>query len=118
MEREKMTQESYFTILDSDVIQKLPYRGPTTKRIYIIISENDKELTKEIFVQRRDAFTIDLISSINRLKNHEISEIRYNCGLSGFVRIYLDEKRNPAGEYFTDSKQEWENFQKRLELST
>jgi hypothetical protein len=118
MEREKMTQESYFKILDSEVILKLPYRGPTTKRIYIVISENDKELTKEIFVQRRDAFTIDLISSLNRLKNHEISEIRYKCGLGGFIRIYLGEKRKLAGEYFTNSKQEWENFQRRLGLST
>ena len=113
-----MTTERYFTILDNDVIQQLPYRGPTTKRIYIIFSEGDEELTKEIFVQRPDAFTTDLISSLNRLKNHEITEIRYKCGLSGFIRIYLDEKRNPVGEYFTNSKQEWENFQKRLDLST
>ena len=113
-----MTKESYFTILNSEIIQKLPYRGPTTKRIYIVFSEHDKEITKEIFVQRTDAFTIDLIGSINRLKNHEISEIRYKCGLSGFIRIYLDEKGKLAGKYFTDSKQEWETFQKKLELST
>jgi len=113
-----MTQENYFTILNSEIIQKLPYKGPATKRIYIVFSEYGKEITKEIFVQRHDAFTIDLIDSINRLKNHEISEIRYKCGLRGFVRIYLDENGQLSGEYFTHSRQEWETFQKNLEIST
>jgi hypothetical protein len=112
-----MTQENYFTLLNSEVVQKLPYKGPTTKRIYIIFSEHNKEITKEIFVQRPDAFTTDLIGSINRLKNHEISEIRYKCGLNGFIRIYLDERGNLSGEYFTSSKQEWNLFKKKLDLS-
>jgi len=83
----------------------------------IVFLEQGKEIIKELFVQRFDAFTTDLIGSINRLKNNEICEIRYNCGIKGFVRIYLDEKGNLWGESLAESKQEFETFKNRLKIS-
>lgn len=112
-----MAQENYFIKLNSETVQKLPYNGPATRRIYVVFLEQGKEIVKEIFVQRFDAFTTDLIGSINRLKNNEICEIRYNCGINGFVRIYLDEKGKLSGEFLSKSKREFENFKNRLKIA-
>lgn len=112
-----MAQDNYFVKLNNEMVKKLPYYGLLARRIYLVFSEHDKETTKEIFVQRADAFTTDLVGAINRLKNHELCEIRYNCGVKGFVRIYLDEQGNLSGEFFTSSKQEFDSFKERLGIA-
>lgn len=112
-----MAQENYFIKLNSETVQKLPYNGPIARRIYVVFLEQGKEIIKEIFVQRFDAFTTDLIGSINRLKNNEICEIRYNCGIKGFIIIYLDEKGNLSGQFLTKSKQEFDSFKNRLKIA-
>jgi hypothetical protein len=78
--------------------------------------KQDKETVKEIFVQRYDAFTTDLVTSINQLKSQEICEIRYSCGFKSLIRIYLDEQANLSGEFFTKSKQEFDSFKKKLKI--
>jgi len=113
-----MGEEEYFLELDSDAVLKLPYCGPLTKRLYLIIKRKsgEKEEVEEIFVQRRDAFTIDLVYSIERLVNREISEIRYLCGLDGFVRIQLDDKGRLMGEYLCKSRSSLDIFREKLGL--
>jgi hypothetical protein len=112
-----MAREEYFLKFDEEAVLKLPYGGPLTRRIYIVFQRKNKEEIQEIFVQRRDAFAIDLIYSINRLRSHEISEIRYSCGLDGFIRIYLDEKAKLVGEYLCKSRSSLDNFREKLRLS-
>jgi len=112
-----MAREKYFLKLNEEAVLKLPYYGPLTRRIHIVFQRKNKEEIEEIFVQRRDAFTTDLIYSINRLRSHEISEIRYLCGLDGFIRIYLDEKGKLVGEYLCKSRSSLDNFREKLRLS-
>ena len=59
----------------------------------------------------------DLIYSLSRLRNHEISEIRYLCSIDWFIRIYLDEKEKLTGEYFCKSRASLEKFREKLGLS-
>jgi len=112
-----MEREKYFLKIDEGTVLRLPYYGPLTRRIYIVFQTKNKEEIKEIFIQRRDAFATDLIYSINRLRSHEISEIRYLCGLDGFIRIYLDEKGKLVGEYLCKSRSSLNNFIEKLKLS-
>lgn len=113
-----MSKEEYFLKLDENAISKLPYFGPLTRRIYIVFQRRNKEKIDEIFVQRKDAFTTNLIYVMNRLRNNEITEIRYLCGIDGFIRIFLDEKGKLVGEYFCKSRSSLDNFQEKLGLST
>lgn len=103
--------------MDEEAVLKLPYYGPSTRRIYIVYQKKNREEIEEIFVQRRDAFTTDLIHSINRLKNHEIFEIRYLCDVEGFIRIYLGEKGELIGEYLCKFRSSLDNFREKLGLS-
>lgn len=82
----------------------------------MVSQEDGKMVTRELFVQKPDAFTINLIELINRLRNHEISEIRYSCGLDGFVRIFMNEKGRLAGEYFCKSEKSLDSLKKRLKM--
>ena len=113
-----MEEKGYFLQLDSDAVLKLPYSGPSTRRLYLIIKRKsgEKEEIEEIFVQRREAFTTDLAYSIERLANREISEIRYLCGLDGFVRIQLDDEGRLMGEYLCKSRSSLDNFRGKLGL--
>ena len=112
-----MAKERYFLKFDEEAVLKLPYHGPLARRIYIVFQRKNKEEIREIFVQRRDAFAIDLVYSIKRLRSHEISEIRYLCGLDGFIRIYLDEKGKLVGEYLCKSRSSLDNFREKLRPS-
>jgi len=111
-----MKEEKYFLELDENAVLKLPYCGPSARRIYIILKRKNKETTVEIFVQRRDAFTTDLIHAIGRLRNREISEIRYACGTGDFVRIYLNDKERLSGEILCKYKSAMDYFKEKLEL--
>ena len=113
-----MKREKYFLELDEEDVQKLPYYGPATRHIYIVFQRKNREVTKGIFVQRKDAFATDLINFVNRLKNHEILEIRYLCGLDGFIRIYLDIEGKLVGEYICESQRSLDDFRKNLRLRT
>jgi hypothetical protein len=104
--------------LDRETISKLPYFGPVSRRLYIISQNKKGETTDEIFVQRREAFTTDLVSAIRRLTNHEIAEIRYSCGLDSFVRIFLDENGNPIGEFICESQNVFKCFKEKLRPTT
>jgi len=111
-----MSREKHFIELDEKDVQKLPYYGPAARRIYVVFQRENRDVTKEIFVQRQDAFATDLIDSINRLRNREILEIKYSCGLDGFIRIYLNNKGKMLGEYFCESQYSLDNFRKNLRL--
>ena len=113
-----MTRERYFIKLNEEAVLKLPYYGPLTRRIHNVRQRKNKEEIEEMFVQRKDAFATDLIYSINRLRNREISEIRFLCGLDGLIRIYLNEKGRLAGEYVCESRSSLNIFREKIGLSS
>lgn len=111
-----METEKHFIKLDEKAVLKLPYRGPLSRRIYVILEADGKTVTRELFVQKTDAFATNLIELINRLRNHEISEIRYTCGVDGFIRIFMNEKRRLIGEYFCKSEKSLDSLKERLKM--
>jgi hypothetical protein len=111
-----MENTKHFIQLDEQAVLRLPYRGPLSRRIYVVSQENGKMMTRELFVQRPDAFTINLIELIKRLRNNEISEIRYSCGLDGFVRIFIDEQGRLVGEYSCKHKKSLDDLKEKLEM--
>jgi hypothetical protein len=106
----------HFIQLNEQAVLRLPYSGPLSRRIYVVLQEDGKMVTRELFVQKSDAFAINLVELINRLRNHEIFEIRYSCGLDGFVRIFINEKGRLAGEYFCKSKKSLDSLKERLKM--
>jgi|SRR5271157_2409654 len=110
MEKEKLLGE-----LSEVDVQKLPYLGPMSRRIYVTTQTQSSTVTKELFVQRNDAFTTNLIGLLKSIKDREISEIRYSCGFDGFIRIYLAEMGKLAGEYFGKSEKTFRELKLRLE---
>ncbi|MCW4044895.1 MAG: hypothetical protein NWE94_05195 [Candidatus Bathyarchaeota archaeon] len=71
-------------------------------------------MTKELFVQRTDAFTTDLIDLLNSLKKGEIFEIMYSCGFDGFIRIFLDEHGKFLGEFSSKSEKSLQEVKSKL----
>jgi len=110
MEREMRLGE-----LNEDEIQKLPYFGPMSRRIYVVTQAQSSTVTRELFIQRNDAFTTNLVGLLKSIKVGEISEIRYSCGFDGFIRIYLTYNGHLAGEYFGKSKKTLEELKLKLE---
>lgn len=86
-----------------------------TRRIYVITQNQTSTTTRELFVQRNDAFTTNLVGLLNNIKDREISEIRYSCGFDGFIRIFLNEKGKLVGEYTCKSEKTLKDFMKKLE---
>lgn len=109
----KKDEETYFIELDEHKVQKLPYLGPISRRIYLTVMGN-RERIEELFVQRKDVFTSNLIEALRRLKTYEIKEIKYFCGISGLIRIYLTSDKVIRGEFFCKNKQELDNFLKTI----
>lgn len=109
-----MDKEKYFIELDEESVLKIPYHGPLTRRIYVISEKNNRSVTSELFVQKMDAFTTNLIVLLNRLRNHEITEIRYSCGLDGFMRIFLNEKGKLIGEYLCKTQKSLDSLKAKL----
>ena len=72
--------------------------------------------TKELFVQRNDAFATNLIGLLKSIKEREISEIRYSFGFDGLIRIFLDGKGKLLGEYTCRSEKTLRDFKKKLEI--
>lgn len=99
-------------VLDRASISKLPYLGPVSKRLYLITQNTKKDHVDEIFIQRRDAFTTNLLYAIKRLENHEISEIRYSFGVTNLIRIFLNEDGDVIGEYYSESQNAFEDFKR------
>jgi hypothetical protein len=112
----QMAKEMRLGELGEDEIQKLPYLGPTSRRIYVITQTEGSTMTRELFVQRRDAFTTNLVGLLKSIKAGEISEIRYSTGFDGFFRIFLDERGRLAGEYSCKSEETLQDLKKRLEI--
>ena len=112
-DKEGTTNQIHCLDLKEEEVLRLPYCGPPARRIYII---SHGETVGELFVQRRDAFTTNLISLMSRLKAHEISEIRYTCGIDGVMRIHLGDKGNLAGEYTCRTKKCVEDIRSVLGL--
>jgi hypothetical protein len=110
-----MEKEMRLGELNEDEIQKLPYLGPMSRRIYVVTQTQSSTVTRELFVQRNDAFTTNLAGLLKSIKVGEISEIRYSCGFDGFIRIYLTHKGNLVGEYFGKSKKTFKELKAKLE---
>lgn len=101
---------------DQEAVLKLPYEGPTSRRIYIVYHDDEDKSGDQIFIQRRDAFSTNLISVLERLRNKEISEIRFSAGLDGVVRIFTEVGGELVGEYSSRSASSLQNFKKMMGL--
>ena len=99
---------------NDDEVQKLPFLGPMSRRIYVLTEKDDKVSTKELFIQRNDAFTTNLIGLLKSIRQQEVSEIRYSAGFDGFIRIYLAENGLLSGEYFGKSEKTFKNLKQKL----
>jgi len=110
-----MTDFQSIQLNESEVL-KLPYYGPIGRRIYVIIQEENATCTKELFVQRNDAFTTNLVGLLKSLKAGEISEIRYTTGYEGFVHIFINENGEMSGEYFYKTEKTLTEFKRKLGL--
>jgi hypothetical protein len=97
--------------LDEDTVLRLPYAGPISRRIYVFDSDG---ANRELFVQRNDAFTTNLVGLLRSLKSGEISEITYSVGFDGLVRIFRNEKGMLIGEYNCLSEKSLEAFKQKL----
>lgn len=111
-----MNRERHFIELDEQAVLKLPFLGPQGRRIYVTCGESGMTETRELFIQRPDAFATDLIGLLNGLKKGEISEIRYQCGFDGFLRIFLGEKGMLLGEYSSESMKSLDDLRHRLRI--
>jgi hypothetical protein len=112
-----MSEETRFVRLGENEVLKLPYVGPMSRRIYVITENESSPVTKELFVQRSDAFTTNLVGLLNSMKEQEISEIRYSCGFDGIIRIFLDERGKLAGEYSCKSENLQEDLKRKLGIT-
>jgi len=106
----------YCIPLGEETILKLPYYAFSAKCIHLIPQRKKKTETTEIPTETKIVFTVNLSHSINQLKNKEISEIRYDCGKPGSIRIYMDEEGNLAGEYSCNTKASLLSFVKKLSV--
>ncbi len=104
-------EEVYYLELKEESVLKLPYYGPQSKRIYLISEGRQREL----FIQRADLFTTNLLSSINELRNGGITEIRYFTPFGCLVRILFDEGKL-IGEYSCKSKKLVDDLKNKLIL--
>ena len=111
-----MEKEMCFSELNENEVLKLPYVGPMGRRIYVITQNQSSTTTSELFIQRNDAFTTNLIGLLDRIKEREISEIRYSCGIDGFLRIFLDKKGKIVGEYTCKMEKTLQDFKKKMEI--
>ena len=111
-----MEKETRIGEFNEDEIQKLPYVGPTSRRIYVVTQTKSSTMTRELFIQRKDAFTTNLVGLLKSIKAGEISEIRYSTGFDGLIRIFLDEKGKLAGEYTCKSEETFKDLKRRLSL--
>jgi hypothetical protein len=109
-----MENKTCFRELNEDEILKLPYTGPMSRRIYAITVSQGSVTTKELFVQRTDAFTTDLLGLLKSVKERDISEIRYSCGFDEFIRIFLNERGKLMGEYTCNSEKTLQEFKRKL----
>ena len=106
----------YCIPLNEETILKLPYYAFSANCIHLIPQRKKKAETAEIPTETKTVFTVNLSHSINQLKNKEISEIRYDCGKPGSIRIYLDEEGNLAGDYSCKTKASLLSFVKKLSV--
>jgi len=104
---------SYYELNENQVL-KLPYLGPLSRRIYIITKNKNTTITKELYIQKTEAFTTNLIGLLNGLKEKEILEIRYACGVDGFIKIYINEEGNFVGEYTCKLEKTLLDFKKKM----
>jgi len=105
----------HFVELDENKVLRLPYVGPISRHLYVVTQNESSTITRELFVQRNDAFTTNLVGLLNSIRDREISEIRYSCGFDGFIRIFLNEKGKVVGEYTCKSEKTLKDFMKKLE---
>ena len=98
LEDKNVMKGKYCIPLGEETVLKLPYYAFSTHCIHLTSQRKEKTETEEIPTERKTLFKVSLSHSINQLKSKEISEIRYDCGKPGSIRIYLDEEGNLAGE--------------------
>jgi hypothetical protein len=95
---------------------RLPHYAPSANCIHLISQRKEKTETADMPAKRETLFTMGLSRSIDQLKNKEISEIRYDCGEPGSIRICLDEEGNLVGEYSCRREKSLMRFVKKLSV--
>jgi hypothetical protein len=113
---ENLEKKPYFIVLKEKEVRKLPYYGPISRRIFAVTSEGDSLSEKELFVQRNEAFTTNLISLLNELTSRKIFEIRYSVGFDGLINIHLDENGQLAGSFFSKSETSLNEFKRKMSI--
>jgi len=116
LENKNVMRGKYCIPLNEETVLKLPYYAFSANCIHLISQRKEKPETAEIPTETKTVFTVSLSHSISQLRNKEISEIRYDCGKPGSIRIYLDEEGNLAGEYFSRTKASLLSFVKKLSV--
>ena len=109
-------KEKYCIPLDEETILKLPYYAYSANCIHLASQRKEKKDTKDIPTKNNNTFTINLSRSINKLRNKEISEIKYHCRKYGSVKIYADKEGLLTGEYSTRTKASLFNFIKKISI--
>ena len=106
----------YCIPLDEETVLRLPYYAFSANCIHLVPERKEKTETAEIPTKRKAGFTVSLSHSISQPRKKEISEIRYNCGKPGSIRICLDEEGNLAGEYACKTKAALLSLVKKLSV--
>ena len=109
-------KEKYCIPLDEEIILKLPYYAHSANCIHLTSKRKEKKDTKDIPTKKNNTFTINLSRSINKLRNKEISEIKYHCRKYGSIKIYAEKEGHLTGEYTTKTKVSLIRFIKKLSI--
>ena len=116
-DKKEVDQKGFFVKLDENSVLKLPTYGPIGRRIYVKIQLQKSEETRELFIQRNDAFATNLFGLFNSLRAHEVTEIRYFVGFDGVIRIFLGKMEKLSGEYFCKSQNALVEFKEKMKMA-
>lgn len=116
LEDENRMKGKYCIPLDEKTVLRLPYYAPSANCVHLYLKEKRKQKLQICLQERETLFTISLSRSIDQLKDKEISEIRYDCGEPGSIRICLDEEGNLGGEYSCRREKSLMRFVKKLSV--
>ncbi len=97
-------------VLSESEVNALPYIL-TSKDIHITTNTRTK---KRLFVQRFDAFTIDLVSLLHEMKDGELREISFRNALLGDFIVSRTSKGRLQGQFTPINPQAVNEFQSRL----
>jgi hypothetical protein len=113
----KKESKGFFLQLSENDVSRLPVSSPIGRRIFVILEkEGSAQETRELFVQRSDAFATNMFGLIKGIKDGDITEIRYAVGFDGLVRVFKDENQKVVGEFFSESESTMLEFKRKMQI--